>query len=186
MDTALLIVDVQNDYFPGGSMELCGSVEASLRIRDILGCCRIKSIPVVHVQHQSVRPGAAFMVPGSNGAAIHDNVKPLDSEKVFLKFFPNSFRGTGLDDYLKENSITKLVITGMMTHMCIDTTVRAAYDLGYQCIVAPDCCATRDLAIDGRVIPARDVHDSFIAALNGTFARVVDSRGVMEYLNTVS
>ena len=110
MDTALLIVDVQNDYFPGGSMELCGSVEASLRISEITGLCRMKSIPVVHVQHQSVRPGAAFMVPGSNGAEIHDNVKPLDSEKVFIKFFPNTI---SFNNIFFPNSICYKLFYGM-------------------------------------------------------------------------
>ena len=182
MTTGLLIIDVQNDYFPGGSMELQGSVEASLRINELLDHFRKKSMPVIHIQHQSVMPGSTFLVPGTRGAELHENVKPLDTEKIFKKIFPNSFRSTGLDEYLKENKISTLVIAGMMTHMCVDTTVRAAFDLGYKCILAGDGCATRELKINDRIISANSVHNSFLAALNGIFAQVLDSRLVIENL----
>lgn len=184
MKTALLIIDVQNDYFPGGTMELQGSLEASLKTGKLLDHFRKESMPVIHIQHQSVRPGAVFLVPGTPGAEFHENVKPLDTEKVFKKFFPNSFRSTGLDEYLKENKISTLVIAGMMTHMCVDITVRAAFDLGYQCIVAGDCCATKDLRIDDKSISASDVQNAFLASLNGIFSRVLDCNAVIEHLNT--
>lgn len=80
---------------------------------------------------------------GTPGVEIHENVKPLEGENVFQKFYPNSFRDTGLLDYLKENDVTKLVITRMMTHMCIDATTRAGFDFGYKCTVIYDACASR-------------------------------------------
>lgn len=184
MTKALLIIDVQNDYFPGGMMELQGSTEAGLMIRELLDYFRKSSMPVIHIQHQSLKPGSQFLLPGTPGAEFHENVKPLDTEKIFKKNFPNSFRSTGLDEYLKEHKISTLVIAGMMTHMCVDTTVRAAFDLGYQCLVAGDCCATRSLKIDDKNISAADVHNSFLASLNGTFSRVLDCKSLIEYLNT--
>ena len=184
MTKALLIIDVQHDYFPGGTMELQGSVEASLRIRKLLDYFRKGSMPVIHIQHQSVKPGSVFLVPGTPGAEFHENVQPIDTEKVFKKILPNSFRSTGLDEYLKANKISTLVIAGMMTHMCVDTTVRAAFDLGYQCIVAGDCCATMALKIDDKNISAADVQNAFLASLNGTFSRVLDCNAVIENLNT--
>ena len=182
MKTALLIIDVQNDYFPGGKMELNKSSEALLKIKILLNHFRKTEMPVVHVQHISLKTGATFFLPGTSGAEFNENVKPLNNEKIFVKNFPNSFRCTGLDAYLRENGITKLVIAGMMTHMCIDTTVRAAFDLGYESIVAGDCCATRSLSIDNVTIPAEDVHNSFLAALNGTFAKVVKENEVYNLL----
>lgn len=173
MKTALLIIDVQNDYFPGGRMELNNSMDAAIKIKELLEYFRKTGMPVIHVQHISMKPGASFFIPGTAGAEFNENVKPGKDEKITVKNYPNSFRNTGLDDYLKENKISKLVIAGMMTHMCIDTTVRAAFDLGYECIVAGDCCATRELSIDNLKIAAPDVQNSFLAALNGTFARVV-------------
>ncbi|MCE1248035.1 MAG: cysteine hydrolase [Firmicutes bacterium] len=174
MKTALLIVDIQNDYFPGGKMELSGSEEASLKAKSILEHFRKSGLPVIHIQHISVREGSTFFIPDTTGVKIHKNVTPAEGEKVFTKYYPSSFRETGLDEYLKSNGITNLVICGMMTHMCIDTTVRAAFDLGYTNILAYDACATRELnAVDGSVIPAGHVHNAFIAALGMVFAKTV-------------
>ena len=129
---------------------------------------------MIHVQHLSIRPGASFFIPGTGGAEIHDCVKPRKSEPVILKHFPNSFRETNLLATLKEKNITHLVIAGMMTHMCIDTTVRAACDAGFACVVAHDACATRDLSFAGGTARAADVQTAFMAALNGLFAQVLD------------
>jgi len=182
MKTALIIIDVQNDYFPDGKMELNNSMEAGVKINDLLRFFRNSEMQVVHIQHISLKPGASFFLPGTVGAEFHYNVKPLTGEKVFVKNYPNSFRNTGLDEFLKENKISKLIIAGMMTHMCIDTSVRAAFDLGYECIVAGDCCATRALSIDNITISAENVQHSFLAALNGTFAKVVNKDEVFNLI----
>jgi nicotinamidase-related amidase len=98
---------------------------------------------------------------------------PLEGETVISKNFPNSFRDTPLLEYLRERQITRLVIAGMMTQMCIDTTVRAAADLGFECLLAHDACATRALSFGGVTVPAESVQAAFLAALNGLFARVL-------------
>lgn len=72
-------------------------------------------------------------------------------------YFPNSFRETPLLEHLRGLDATELVVAGMMTHLCIDTTVRAAFDLGFACRLAGDACATRDLAWDGATVPAAQV-----------------------------
>ncbi|MBN1533717.1 MAG: cysteine hydrolase [Spirochaetes bacterium] len=182
MNTALIVIDVQNDYFPGGKMELSGSEAAADALAWLLGHCRGSGMPVVHVRHVSVRPGATFFLPDTEGAEIHRSVQPQEGEPVFLKHFPNSFRGTALDGYLKERGITRLVVAGMMTHLCVDTTVRAAFDLGYRCILAGDSCATRDLSIDGRRVAAAQVQDAFLASLQGTFSSVMNTDRVIELL----
>ena len=171
MPTALLLIDIQNDYFPGGAMELSGSVEAGRRAAALLAAFRGKGLPVIHVQHVSTRPGATFFLPDTRGVQIHDGVAPLAGETVVRKHFPNSFRETALLDQLRGGGISGLVIAGMMTHMCVDTTVRAAFDLGFGIQLAHDACATRDLAFGGRKVAAADVHAAFVAALNGLFAR---------------
>jgi nicotinamidase-related amidase len=183
MKTALLIIDIQNDYFPGGKMELIGSVEASLMAAKLLDYFRKSGLPVVHVQHLSVREGSTFFIPGTSGVEIHANVSPVSGEKVIQKYFPNSFRDTGLAEYLKENEIDKLVICGMMTHMCIDTTTRAAFDLGFTCLLASDACATRDLqGIDGRIISSDQVHHAFIAALGMVFAKAAPTDEILDLI----
>jgi nicotinamidase-related amidase/GNAT superfamily N-acetyltransferase len=173
MKTALLIIDVQNDYFPKGKMELNNSMNASIKIKDLLNRFRNMSLPVIHIRHISIRPGVSYFLPDTAGSEIHMNVKPIEGEEIIIKNYPNSFRNTKLDEYLKDNNISKLVIAGMMTHMCVDSTVRAAFDLGYQCITAGDCCATRNLNIFDKIIPADSVQLSFLAALNGVYSRVL-------------
>lgn len=175
MKQALVLVDIQNDYFPGGRMELVGSVAAGQKAGQVLHAFRAKGLPVFHVQHLSVRPGSTFFLPDTDGVRIHDSVKPLSSETVVQKNFPNSFRSTELLGKLQEQGIEQLVICGMMSHMCIDTTVRAAFDLGFSCILIQDACATKELSFGGRVLAAADVHAAFMAALGAVFATVVDA-----------
>jgi nicotinamidase-related amidase len=172
MQTALLLIDIQNDYFPGGAMELVRSGEAGQRAAALLASFRAKGLPVIHVQHVSTRPGATFFLPDTPGVEIHAGVAPLPGETVVRKHFPNSFRETTLLDHLRERKIGGLVIGGMMTHMCVDTTVRAAFDLGFANQLAHDACATRALAFGGSTVAATDVQNAFLASLNGLFARV--------------
>lgn len=173
MNQALLLIDIQNDYFPGGAMELVGSELAGRRAAALLARFRQKGLPVVHVQHFSTRPGATFFLPDTRGVQIHEGVAPVDGETVVRKHYPNSFRETTLLDHLRRLEVGQLVIAGMMTHMCVDSTTRAAADLGFQCLLAHDACATRALAFAGTTIPAEQVHTAFLAALNGLFARVL-------------
>jgi nicotinamidase-related amidase len=169
---ALLLVDIQNDYFPGGANPLEGSTEAGNKASMLLSAFRAATLPVVHVQHMATRPGATFFLPGSDGARIHACVEPAAGEPVIQKHFPNSFRDTSLLEQLRSLDVQRLVIAGMMTHLCIDSTVRAAFDLGFTCLLAGDACATKSLAFGGVTVPASQVHAAFLAALGGSFARV--------------
>jgi nicotinamidase-related amidase len=172
MTTALLIVDIQNDYFPGGAMELVGADGAGAQASKLLAAFREQGRPVIHMRHLSTRPGATFFLPGTRGAEIHSSARPQGDEKVFEKHYPNSFRETALLDHLRQAKVSALVIAGMMTHMCIDTTTRAAADLGFACSLAHDACATRNLAFNGVQVPAENVQAAYLAGLNGAFAKV--------------
>jgi nicotinamidase-related amidase len=182
MKTALVLVDIQNDYFPGGKMELEGSIVASLHAQRLLSLFRQMGFPLVHIQHVSTRPGATFFLPDTEGVKIHENVQPLELEIIMQKHYPNSFRDTGLLTYLHDEEISRLVISGMMTHMCIDATTRAAFDYGFECLVAEDACATRTLIHKGQSIPAQQVHLSFLAALNAVYAKVLNTDEIMSQL----
>ena len=153
-------------------MELQGSLEAAGKARLLLDCFRQGELPVFFIQHISTRPGASFFLPGTPGIEIHESVRPLEGETILQKHYPNSFRETGLLEVLKAEGITRLAICGMMTHMCVDATVRAACDYGFECTIAGDACATRDLKYEGQVVPAGAVHSAFLAALNGTYGKV--------------
>ena len=172
MSKALVLIDLQNDYFPGGRMELAGADAAVARAAGLLQAFRDQGLPVVHVQHVSTRAGATFFLPGTPGAEIHEAVRPREGERVIVKHFPNAFRETGLQAALRDLGATQLVFAGMMTHMCVDTSVRAAADLGFQCLLAHDACATRDLSFGGRQVAAADVQAAYLAGLSGSFASV--------------
>ena len=176
MKTGLVLVDIQNDYFPGGSMELVSMESAAETAARILGEFRASRNPVYHIQHLSVRPGATFFIPGTEGAETHASVAPADDEPVIQKNFPNSFRDTALLDRLRDDGVEHLVICGAMSHMCIDATTRAAFDHGFSCTVVSDACATRDLRFEERTIAAKDVHAAFMAALSVPYASVVTAR----------
>lgn len=174
----LVIIDIQNDYFPGGRMELAGAEAAGQVAAGMLARYRAASLPVVHVRHENLRPGSTFFLPGTKGAEIHPSNAPLPGEPVVLKHFPNAFRDTNLLDILRKMSATRLTVggrltmCGMMTHMCVDTTVRAAFDLGFTVRLAADACATRELSFAGRSVAAVDVQTAYLAALGAVFAQV--------------
>lgn len=173
MNTGLIIIDIQNDYFENGTMTLTGAIEASENTALIIEQFRAKGLPIVYIQHIALSPTATFFLPETQGAEIHQNVKPKDGEKVILKHYPNSFRETDLLEYLRSSEITDLVICGMMTHMCVDATTRAAKDFGFNCTLIGDACATKDLEINGQSVKAEDVQTSFLAAINGFYSQVI-------------
>ncbi len=169
MKTALVLVDLQNDYFPGGSMVLEGAEAAGGRAAQALAFFRGRGLPVVHVQHVSARPGATFFLPGTPGADFHEGVRPLPGEVVFEKHFPNGFRDTPLLGHLRDQGIGRLAVAGMMTSMCVDATVRAAFDHGFENVLLHDAMATRALSFGSETIPARLVHGAFLAALAAVY-----------------
>lgn len=179
MNTALILIDIQNDYFENGKMPLAGSEKASLNASQILNKFRSEGLPVIYIQHLAISPAATFFLPKTKGAEIHENVKPISDEKVIIKHYPNSFRETELLAVLRSKNITNLVICGMMTHMCVDATTRAAKDFGFNCIVIGDACATKDLEVNGELVKAAEVQKSFLAAFSGFYASV---KTIKEYL----
>lgn len=182
MNTALILVDIQRDYFPQGKMELSGSVEASRKAGQLLKYFRRENLPVIHIRHISTRKDATFFLPDTDGILFHDSVRPVAGETVIEKHFPNSFRDTRLKECLDSRNIRELVVCGMMSHMCIDATVRAAFDNGYNCLVAYDACASKDISLAGVDVPAKQVHAAFMAALASVYAKVLRAEDAISLL----
>lgn len=172
MKLGLVLIDIQNDYFPGGKFELEGSIEASLQAQKILSFFRQEQLPVLHVQHISIRQGATFFFPNTEGVKIHANVQPLPGEVIIQKHHPNCFRNSHLKLELQRAGVEHLIVCGMMTHMAIDATVRAAYDDGFKSSVIADACATRTLTFRDITVPAEYAHAASLAALGYLFAKV--------------
>ena len=184
MNTALLLLEIQNDYFTNGRIPLEKSFEASSRAQTVLQISREKKFPIVHVQHISTHPDAAYLLPCTKGAEFHPNVAPIKGETIVKKHYPNSFKDTTLLAYLKKNKINHLLICGMMTHSTVDATVRAAYDLGFSCTVVYDACATRQLEFHHTTISAQNVHLAFLAAFQQGYAEIISTDDFLQHTGT--
>ena len=174
MTRLLLLIDIQRDYFPGGRRPLVDTDAAANAAARLLGAFRDSGERVIHVQHVWDGPHAAFFEPGTPGVEFDPRVAPAAGEDVVIKHQVNAFLDTGLEVLLRAASPEEIVVAGMMSSMCVDAAVRAASDLGFSVAVAQDACAAPDLTYDGRKVPGAQVHLAFMAALNGTYARVAD------------
>jgi len=168
---ALVIVDIQRDYFPGGKMPLHEPEAAAAKAGQALDAFRAAGDTVIHVQHLSP-VGTGFLEEGSEGIEIMEPVQPREGEAVITKRAPNSFLGTDLEQQLRDAGAEQVVVAGMMTSMCVDATTRAGADLCFKMTLVPDACAAPSLEYGGRQVPAQDVHASFVAALGQFYATV--------------
>ena len=162
LPTALLLVDIQDFYFPGGQLPLVNPEAASENAARVLELFRSLKLPVIHVQHEG-------------GSPIRSNVAPVQGEKLITKKEANSFNGTDLLTYLRALKIRRLVLCGMQTHMCLEAATRAAYDYGFSCIVVGDACATRALKWGDLTVSAADVQACTLASLERFYAKVVNT-----------
>jgi nicotinamidase-related amidase len=181
MKTALILIDIQNDYFPGGRGELENPLDAARQARKLLDFFRMQKWPTVHIQHVAIRPGATTFLPDTEGVEIHPSIAPLPGETVIVKHFPNSFRETGLLEHLQGAGVERLVLCGMMTHMCVDAGMRAAADFGYPVLLAADACATRSLTYGDVKVTADHVQAAFLAALK-SYGQVLQTEEILELL----
>jgi nicotinamidase-related amidase len=172
---ALIVVDIQNDYFPQGKWPLVGADAAADNAARLIEAFRQAGNSVVHIRHEFTSDDAPFFTPGSEGAQLHPKVLNHADEPVVLKHFVNSFRETELQALLEQHGVEQLVVVGSMSHMCVDGVVRAAADLGYGVTVIHDACATLDLEFNGVVVPAAHVHAAFMSALGFAYASVVST-----------
>ncbi len=184
--TALIVIDLQNDYFPsydGAKWPLVGIDAAAANARRVIEASRAAGHFVIHVRHEFASDEAPFFHPGSDGAAINPAVTPGSNEPVILKNHVNAFRGTILKEMLDANDVEKVVIVGAMSHMCIDAAARAAADYGYETSVVRDAVATLDIEIEGKTVPAADVHAIYMAALGFGYATILSTEQFVEAVN---
>jgi nicotinamidase-related amidase len=171
----LLVVDIQADYFPGGAYPLVEPLAAAQAANRALTAFRAGGEQVVHVRHLWDAPDAPFLRAGTPGVEFHPLVAPEGEEPVVDKAAPNSFLGTNLQQVLADRGIDSLCVAGMMTSMCVDATVRAASDLGFDVTVVHDACAAPDLDFGDTHVPGAQVHAAFVAALADGYATVVSA-----------
>jgi len=178
--SALIVIDIQAFYFPGGMVPLVGPEAAATSAAKVIEIFRKTGRPVIHVQHL---PGGVT-APDATGIReqyrIRPEVLPAEGEVLIGKHHANSFRDTELLTVLRELEVTKVMVVGMQTHMCVEAAVRAAADFGFDVTVVHDACATRDLTFNGERVPAAQVHAAALAAMEASYATVVSTAELVE------
>ena len=172
-ESTLIMVDCQNTY-TRGIMELEGVQAALDQAEELLSNARDAGIPVVHVMHDA-GAGSPYDVHDEIGQIV-PRVAPRDGEPVVVKAFPNAFTGTDLHERLQAAPGRDLVIAGFMTHMCVNSTARGAFSLGYRPSVVAGATATRELpGADGVAVPASALQAASLAAIADLFGVVVST-----------
>ncbi|RKF16632.1 cysteine hydrolase [Roseovarius spongiae] len=171
--TALILIDIQNDYFDGGLMALDGMDAAAANAARLLAGARARREPVFHIRHIARSDNAPFFRPGTAGSEIHATVRPDRGEAVFEKNRPNSFVGTGLYAALRKAGVERIILCGAMSQMCVDATARAAADMGFAVTVVADACAAASVTYGGVSVPSEHVHAAIMAPLAASYGNVV-------------
>ena len=176
--TALIPIDVQQAFdLPASSNPAVA--EQGLRL---LAAWRAAGLPLLHVRHDSVKPGSPF-TPGTPGNALRPGFEPQGDEPLVTKSVNAAFIGTDLDLRLRRLGVEQVVLFGLTTDMCVSTSARVAANLGYRTLVVGDATACFDLVDrDGRTVPAADLHRAHLATLHAEFAEVVDTDAVVATL----
>ncbi|MBI2731925.1 MAG: cysteine hydrolase [Aquabacterium sp.] len=179
VNTALLLIDFQREYVDG-ALPLSDGAHAASRAGELVAMAERVGVPVIHVYHEAASALAPVFAPGSPGVRAMSEVPVASGHHRIVKRWPSSFKGTSLQAHLQDLKVQHLVVAGLMTHNCVDSTAREALHLGYAVTVVDDACATRDLPdTQGGVIPASEVHRVSLAALADRHADVVRAAEVV-------
>lgn len=181
--TALILIDIQNDYFDTGKWPVAKMQTIAGNAARLLERARVANETILHIRHEILADSAPFFVPGTPGAEIHASVASRPGEPVILKHFANAFRETSLRKDLEAAEVTRLVICGAMSQMCVDATTRAAADFGYEITVIEDACGAKELEFNGQQVTAAQVHVAFMAPLAMSYARVITTNAFLSETN---
>lgn len=173
-DTVLIVIAMQRDYVAGGKMPLPEMERALERAASLIALFRASGMPVLHVRHLEQDPAVGFLLEGTPGTDIDPRAAPQGEEMLIIKHYPNAFRDTTLARVLHAQGATELFFCGATSNRCVDSTVRAAFDMSYHCTVIEDACAAANLEFGGKAIAAAQVHGVFMAALACACGEVVD------------
>ncbi|GAA5800286.1 Isochorismatase-like protein [Helicostylum pulchrum] len=179
---ALIVVDVQNDYFPDGKLPTWNPVETAEACAKLIQKFRQEGKEVVFVKHvmkDSQAKSYNFLIKGTDGAEIHDSVKPLPTEKIVTKHEVSGFVGTDLKEYLTSKGVKKLVVVGMMIHNCVNATVYSGVAEGFPCIVVEEAVNTMDQPYDGELVKAQDIKKAFLTGIQFGFSTVYKLQDVL-------
>lgn len=179
--TALIAIDFQNEYFDG-RMPIPDGLAALQQARRLIDAADRHAVPVFHVQHLAPADSPIF-ADGSHAFGIHDALRPTPQHTVLRKATPSAFAGTTLEAELQARGVTTLILTGLMTHMCVSATAFDAAPRGYQSLIVSDACATRDLDLEeGGVLGHRELHRAALRGVSDVVAEVRSTEEVLQLL----
>lgn len=178
MNKALIVIDMQNDYFETGKMPLVNINNTLDNCNELISYAKKNDIKIFFIKHISLKEEVGFFIANTKGVNLHDSFNLKDGI-IVEKNYPNSFRKTILKNELEKYNISDLIVCGAMTHMCVDTTVRAAFDLDFTVTLAHDACATRDLVFEKNLVKAKEVQSSYLAALGSVFCEVKATKDIV-------
>lgn len=181
---ALIIIDVQlaANHPKWGPRN---NLHAEKRIEELLAAWRSVGAPVIHVQDYSTDPASPYH-ESQPTHAFPEATGPVERETVIAKRTSSAFASSNLEQHLRDAGLSQLAICGVHTNKCVESTVRAASDLGFDVSLVADATWTVDMAeLDGTVRPAEEVHQMSLATLNGSFASVVSSREAVRWIKQI-
>ncbi len=182
MKPALLVIDAQQEYFaPHGKWVLPDGERALERIHALIAAARAADIPVFYITHESLDNDSPVFRKGSAGVALHPSLAPAPGETVVIKHFPNSFAQTSLEAYLRQAGVDTIIVSGYMTHLCCDTTTRAAEEHAFGVLFAGDATAARDLTLNGVTFSHDHIHKATLAVMT-EFASVMTAEEIIARL----
>ena len=178
-ELALVLIDVQKGI-DDPRMGTRNNPAAEENIAAVLALWRERKLPIVHVQHSSTEPQSPLR-PDSPGHDFKSVAVPAGDEPVFEKTVNSAFIGTGLESWLRERKINKLLVVGLTTEHCVSTSVRMADNLGFNVTLVGDATASHGhTGADGGAIKADDVYRINLASLHGEFCTVVTTQSILD------
>lgn len=175
MKRALLVIDVQNEYFTG-LLPVTYPPESMQNILDVMKTAKETNIPIVMVQHTATAKNAKAFVKETHGWELHDSLKDIDVSHYVEKTFPSSFVGTDLEAWLHKNAIDTVVISGYMTQHCCDTTARYAHHLGFNVEFLSDATGTLDFENKAGKVTAQELHRATLVEQQFRFSDVISTK----------
>lgn len=177
--TALIVIDFQNEYFTG-KMPIPDGTKALKNTQTLVKFAHQHHMPVFFVRHEGPADGPLF-AKGTTFSEFHKDLQPAKNDIVITKATPSSFVGTDLEKQLKGLGIKKLIVTGLMTHMCVSSTARDAVPMGFEVIIPEDATATRDLDTwDHKKVDHATLQRAALAGVADVFAEIMTTKQVTE------
>ena len=172
MNRALLVIDVQNEYFTGALpiTHPAGHLDQILNAMDAAE----GRVPTIVVQHGFTDPDKPFFQKGTTGWELHPAIKSRPHDLLIEKTLPGSYTGTQLEEWLRDHNIETVAIAGYMTHMCCDTTARQAVHLGLTVEFLRDATGTLALSNTAGDVTAEELHRSILCAQQMMLSEVLD------------